>query len=251
MGVCRRSARTRWLPFPSDEVATWPDSERLLPHALAVAEHRGSTGSHNGQERLPVNRLCSCEVIGGAGMADLGVARAEPVLPGPARPAHGQHDVGRAAQVEQDAGGWLGIAPLVVARSGTDQPTAGSGSIRQRRCPGLGDAMAADPGLRVADQGPGPHWDGSTGQRRLVNLREHTSVPAGSAPAGTAGSSHSRRTAAPDVTVSRNARRVRRKVRHRSPDGPARSFRAGPGPSRARPCSGSARGSRHRRARRA
>ena len=61
-------------------------------------------------------------------MADLGVARAEPVLPGPARPAHGQHDVGRAAQVEQDAGGWLGIAPLVVARSGTDQPTAGSGS---------------------------------------------------------------------------------------------------------------------------
>ena len=98
-------------------------------------------------------------------MADLGVARAEPVLPGPARPAHGQHDVGRAAQVEQDAGGWLGIAPLVVARSGTDQPTAGSGSIRQRRCPGLGDAMAADPGLRVADQGPGPHWDGSTGQR--------------------------------------------------------------------------------------
>jgi tetratricopeptide (TPR) repeat protein len=27
------------FPFPSDEVATWPECERLLPHALAVAEH--------------------------------------------------------------------------------------------------------------------------------------------------------------------------------------------------------------------
>jgi hypothetical protein len=27
------------FPHPSDEVATWPESERLLPHALAVAEH--------------------------------------------------------------------------------------------------------------------------------------------------------------------------------------------------------------------
>jgi tetratricopeptide (TPR) repeat protein len=27
------------FPFPSDEVTTWPESERLLPHALAVAQH--------------------------------------------------------------------------------------------------------------------------------------------------------------------------------------------------------------------
>jgi tetratricopeptide repeat protein len=27
------------FPFPSNDVATWPESERLLPHAMAVAEH--------------------------------------------------------------------------------------------------------------------------------------------------------------------------------------------------------------------
>jgi TIR domain/Tetratricopeptide repeat/NB-ARC domain len=30
---------TAGFPYPSNEVATWPESERLLPHALAVAEH--------------------------------------------------------------------------------------------------------------------------------------------------------------------------------------------------------------------
>ena len=88
-------------------------------------------------------------------MADLGVARAEPVLPGPARPLHGQYDVGRAAQVEQDAGGWLGVAPLVVARSGRTSQPPGSGSIRQRRAPVWVDAMPTDPGPQGADQALG------------------------------------------------------------------------------------------------